>query len=237
MSSQREYERRWIKYARKVLSTPCGCNCDGEISWPGYIGKDYHLGRVLLVGAIHNDPVLRKSGILEIIPKVEAFKRATPPQKDQLYIDAVRKAYLQAIPKWATYVNEKGRRINNTVWAHLLSLLDAFGIPLTQFAFTNLAKCALPAGAGWAIERRRIKGHESVTPISALIQSLEPRYVLIAKERRDLPEILGLKSNPLILRFCNNRTFSSELVPFETWKRKDAIALKPYSVERSWTPA
>jgi hypothetical protein len=105
MTTQAQFESRWLAYARKVMTVPCGCECDRDTSWPGYIGKDYELGRVLLVGAIHNAPVLRNSGIFEILPDIDAFKRSPPGEQDHTYLRIVRNAYLAAIPKWATYPN------------------------------------------------------------------------------------------------------------------------------------
>ena len=209
-TTQDEFEARWLAYAHKVLTVPCGCPCDGELSWPGYLGQEYAVGRVLLVGAIHNAPVLRSSGIFEIAPDVEAFVKASPGDP-QRYLDVVREAYVKAIPRWKTYVNEKGQRITETVWKRLLLLVDAFGIPLTQIAFTNLAKCALPSGSGWAIEK-----------LAELIKHLEPRYVLIAKDCAGLSQILGLKANPPIPRYCHNLTFTSGTDLFSIWKQQDA---------------
>ena len=59
MTSQAGFERLWLGYARRVLSMPCGCTCDACIRWPGYLGSEYECGRVLLVGAIGMDPVMK----------------------------------------------------------------------------------------------------------------------------------------------------------------------------------
>lgn len=61
-----------------------------------------------------------------------------------------------------------------------------------------------------------------MTPLAQLITDLEPRYVLIAKECAGLSQILKLKSNPPIPRYCNNLTFTSGPDLFSIWKQRDA---------------
>jgi hypothetical protein len=120
-------------------------------------------------------------------------------------------AYKRAIPEWS----------KRTVWHNISVIVESLGQTFDEIAFTNLAKCGLPSGTSWSIEKRRMKAHDAATPISALVADLEPAYVLIAKDRSELSSVVDLANLPDSVRRCNNRTFVSQGVPRREWLPKD----------------
>jgi hypothetical protein len=228
-SVQATYEKRWLSYARDVLKQESGCPCDAdEIAWPGFIGANYAAGRVLIVGSIHNAPVLRSSGIYDIVPEVKTFLKNMPNVlADKQYLDAVRNAYMGAIPRWQRYVNENGLTVSGTVWTNIAKIVKALELAFADVAFTNLAKCGLPTKTSWPRERSRIEAHERATPLNRLIRDIEPHYVLLAKEQRDLEKIVVLETtSSTILRRCHNLNFTSNGERRDDWLPRDVSAYR-----------
>jgi hypothetical protein len=207
-----EFERAWIPYARHVLEQNAGCACDAdEIAWPGFIGPSYSTGMVLVVGSIHNAPVLRSSGVYDIVPKVrEWLSRRQTPESDRAYLDIVWQAHCAAIPRWQWYQNESGKWVSGAVWNGIEAAARGFGLTFSDIAFTNLAKCGLPTRTPWSLEKRRIIAHEADTPLTSIIDALKPRYVLLAKDAAELRTIVRLEERAgLVVRRCHNLSFMS----------------------------
>jgi hypothetical protein len=219
---QREIERRWCVYARRVLEQRAGCPCDtDDAAWPGFIGENYSVGRVLIVGSIHNAPVLRASGIYNVLPYAKRWVAADAGD-DSRYLRVVRAAYADAIPHWIRYVNDNGRYVAGAVWTNIAKVVGSLGLTLSDIAFTNLAKCGLPTKTSWRLERLRIEAHEQHTPLSRLIRDIEPQYVLIAKEVSGITEIVRLEPRELTLvRWCHNLNFTSAGRKRDVWLAED----------------
>lgn len=220
---QRELERRWCEYARRVHQRSAGCPCDvDDAAWPGFMGENYAVGRVLIVGSIHNAPVLRASGIYDVVPHVERWFHSEAPD-DRGYLRTLRAAYLAAIPNWKRYVNADGRQVTGAVWTNISKVVSKLGLTFADVAFTNLAKCGLPTKTSWPKERLRIEAHERCTPLSGLIRDIEPHYVLIAKEVDGIREIVRIEPREqTLVRWCHNLNFTSASRKRDVWLAEDA---------------
>jgi|GEM_PF-2810297 len=211
-------DEKWLKYAREVLQAPpdlLSC-CDGGVPsnssdpayaarirrWPGYIGKRYAIGRVLLVGAIHNPAKLFQAIGNDLEQEVRNWLVEEPSARSNgRYLDAVRRSYTAAYRKWAKF----------TVWRNFERLLGYCKLRFDEVAFTNLAKCYLepqrPQGkrVGYTEFVCRCNSHY---PINALCGAIKPALVLIASEAKKITEMTPIKvdtesSLPLVYRFVN----------------------------------
>jgi hypothetical protein len=223
MTTQSTFERSWLAYARRVLVERTECDCDDDIQWPGYLGAKYAEGRLLLVGAIHNAPVLEASGLSSIATFARTWAFTEPNDEgDETYLKTVRGAYLAAIPQWKQWHNDNGHLVTGTVWTNFKKIVDRLELSFEHVAFTNLAKCALPAGTKPSVEFQRIRRHESVTSISSLIAMLKPRLVIIAKDSRTVNRLVNVSSSLSRIRRCNNRTFVCDGLPISEWLPREA---------------
>jgi hypothetical protein len=108
--------------------------------------------------------------------------------------------------------------VSGTVWTNFERIVQALDLSYEDVAFTNLAKCALPSGSKAAHELNRIRCHEGATSLSSLIQILEPRLVIIAKDSQGANKLVKVRSSDATaIRRCNNRTFVSEGAPISDW--------------------
>lgn len=156
----------WLDYAHATVTRMTGCACDADIAWRGYMGAGYPNSRVLLVGAIHHTKVLNASGVLSIEPAIKAWGASPRTQacemeaRDRSYLSVVETAYVDAIPRWIRWTEPDGATRVGAVWSNFKKILDTLGFSFTDVAFTNLAKCALPAGTKQSVETRCIRAHE-----------------------------------------------------------------------------
>jgi hypothetical protein len=222
----------WLDYAFATVAEgrETGCACDADVAWPGYMGTGYPNHRVLLVGAIHHAKVLNASGLLSIVPCVKAWaanrtKACDVEALDRRYLLAVEKAYLEAIPRWIRWKEPNGASRVGAVWSNFEEILNALGLSFEHVAFTNLAKCALPAGTNQSEETRRIRFHERAWRLEKLIDKIDPLYVVIAKDNKAVNRIVGIPTSDRIRR-CNNRTFVSSGRLISEWLPKDAARYK-----------
>jgi hypothetical protein len=142
---------------------------------------------------------------------------------DETYLKTVRSAYLAAIPQWKQWHNDNGRLVTGTVWTNFKKIVDRLELSFEHVAFTNLAKCALPAGTKPSVEFERIRCHESATPLSSLIAMLEPRLVIIAKDSRRVSRLLDAKIDGARIRRCNNRTFVADRMLLPDWLSEEQV--------------
>jgi hypothetical protein len=190
------------------------------------MGSGYPGSRVLLVGAIHHAKVLNASGLLSIVPDVKAWgARPRTEALDRRYRSVVEKAYLKAIPRWIHWTEPNGASRRGVVWLNFEKILDALGLSFEHVAFTNLAKCALPAGTRQSEETRRIRAHESAWPLEKLIDKINPLYVVIAKDHKVVNRIVRIPTSDRIRR-CRNRTFVSSGRLISEWLPEDATRYK-----------
>jgi hypothetical protein len=82
----------------------------------------------------------------------------------------MQRAYSRTIPQWA------GRG----VWRQFDRIRLELGLNWDDVAFTNLAKCHVPAGV--KDDTRRITSCLAAFPIDAFIEMLEPIAVFVAKD-------------------------------------------------------
>ncbi len=223
---------KWLDYAYAAVAERrmTGCACDSDVAWPGYMGTRYPDRRVLLVGAIHHAKVLNASGLLSIVPCVKAWaanrtKACDAEALDRSYLSVVEKAYLEAIPGFICWKEPSGASRRGAVWSNFEKILDALGLSFEDVAFTNLAKCALPAGTRQSEETRRIRAHECAWPLARLIDKIDPLYVVIAKDNKVVNRIVGIPTSDRIRR-CHNRTFVASGVRLSEWLPKDATRYK-----------
>jgi hypothetical protein len=212
----------WLDYAHATVAGLTGCACDADVAWPGYMGTGYAKSRVLLVGAIHHAKVLNRSSLPSIAPYLKAWG-ATPRTKacDVEARDRMEKAYLKAIPHFIRWIEPNGARVGR-VWLNFEKILNALGLSFADVAFTNLAKCALPAGTKLSEETRRIRSHECAWQLATLIEKIDPLYVVIAKDNKAVNRIVRIPtSDRRIVRRCNNRTFVSSGRLLSEWLPED----------------
>jgi len=217
-----QYE--WLDYAHATVARMTGCACDADVAWPGYMGTGYPNSRVLLVGAIHHAKVLNRSGLLSIVPDLKAWG-ANPRTKacDVEALGRVEKAYVEAIPRWIRWKEPNGAIRVGAVWSNFEKILNALGLSFADVAFTNLAKCALPAGTKQSEETRRIRFHERAWPLAKLIDKIDPLYVVIAKDNKVVNRIVRIPtSDRRIIRRCCNLTFVSSGRRLSGWLPDDA---------------
>lgn len=216
---------KWLDYAHATVAErrTTGCACDADVAWPGYMGTRYPDGRVLLVGAIHHAKVLNASGLLSIVPEVKAWGASHRTEAlDRKYLSVVEKAYLDAIPGFIRWKEPSGASRRGAVWSNFKKILDALGLSFEDVAFTNLAKCALPAGTKQSEETRRIRAHERARRLRTLIDKIDPLYVVIAKDNKAVNRIVRIPtSDRRIVRRCNNRTFVSSGRLLSEWLPED----------------
>jgi hypothetical protein len=190
------------------------------------MGTGYPNSRVLLVGAIHHAKVLDRSGLLSIVPDLKAWG-ASPRTKacdacDLEALNRVEKVYLEAIPHFIRWTESDGARVG-AVWLNFQKILKKLGLSFADVAFTNLAKCALPAGTKQSEETRRIRFHERAWPLAKLIDKIDPLYVVIAKDNKIVNRIVRIPtSDRRIIRRCRNRTFVSSGSVLSEWLPDDA---------------
>lgn len=219
----------WLHYAYATVAEgrKTGCACDAGVAWPGYMGTRYPDSRVLLVGAVHHAKVLNASGLLSIVPDLKKWS-ASPRTRalDQSYLSVVEKAYLEAIPRWIRWTEPNGASRRGAVWSNFKKILDALGLSFEDVAFTNLAKCALPAGTKQSEETRRIRAHECAWRLATLIDKIDPLYVVIAKDNKVVNQIVLMPTSDRHIRRCNNRTFVSSDRLLSEWLPEDAARYK-----------
>ena len=222
-------QSEWLDYAHATVAVArmTGCACDADVAWPGYMGTGYPNSRVLLVGAIHHAKVLNQSGLLSIVPALKEWG-ASPRTKacdacDVEALNRVEKAYLEAIPRFIRWKAPNGAIRVGAVWSNFEKILNALGLSFADVAFTNLAKCALPAGTEQSEETRRIRFHESSAwPLAKLIDKIDPLYVVIAKDKEVVNAIIRIPTSDQRIRRCNNRTFVSSGRLLSEWLPDDA---------------
>lgn len=169
-------ETLWLDYARDVLTRGGGemnCCVSGDTDrisrWPGYLGSDYISGRVLLVGAVHNQ------ADMDATPEVPAIGSAAlqwigGDLSDSDYLALLRAKYPEAINFWS--------RGGGGVFRKFGAIRAALGISLEQCAISNIAKCTAMG--------RSAKYRESISacpvrfPLTCLIARLDPVLVFIA---------------------------------------------------------
>jgi hypothetical protein len=169
-------EDLWLDYAREVLTRGGGAmNCcvsgdtDRVSRWPGYLGPEYANGRVLFVGAVHNQEGMDSA---PGIPKIgaAAVEWIRGDRSDSEYLALLRAEYPAAI--------EYGGRHGSSVFAKFASIRANLSISLEQSATTNIAKCTAVTGS--------TKYGESIIacpmrfPLTDLISRLDPVLVFIA---------------------------------------------------------
>jgi hypothetical protein len=178
-------ESRWLIYARQVVRggpcKECSDRCDGDPRircWPGYLGKHYTKGRVLLVGEAHHEksrsiygPVIGPfftDSMLSVQSQVRDWYQDKISPRE--YLNAVRDAYKKSIEAWR----------GGGVWGCFEKIYAGLGRTLDQVASTNLAKCYCEPGCGDRLAMACVKRY----PVKQLIEALEPKAVFIAKSTR-----------------------------------------------------
>lgn len=219
----------WLAYAHATVTGMTGCPWNADVARPGYMGTGYSNSRVLIVGAIHHAKVLNASGKLSIVPAVKAWG-ATPRTEasdteasDRTYLSVVEKAYVDAIPRWIRWTEPSGAIRVGTVRSNFEKILVSLGLSFEDVAFTNLAKCALPAGTKQSLDMSRIRAHERAWPLAKLIEKIDALYVVIAKDNKVVNPIVRIPtSDQRIIRRCSNLTFVSLGRRLSEWLPEDA---------------
>jgi hypothetical protein len=169
-------EHLWLDYARDVLKhgggamNCCVCGDTDRISrWPGYLGPDYASGRVLLVGAVHNQ------ADMDATPEVSAIGAAAlewinGDRSDSAYLALLRAEYPKAIDFWC--------RHGGGVFRKFAEIRAALGSSLEQCAVSNIAKCTAVRGSKKYCES--INACPVRFPVTDLIARLDPVIVFIA---------------------------------------------------------
>ena len=178
--SQNEAEARWLCYARDVLTRGAGgamnCCIDGKTDrisrWPGYLGSDYAKGRVLFVGAVHNEQDLNAAPRIDEVRKAarEWIGGERSDAADANYLALLRDVYPGAIDCWCH---------GSSVFAKFAKISADLGIAFKQQCATgNIAKCSAPSGS--SKYSKSISRCPQCFPLTALIALLDPVLVFIA---------------------------------------------------------
>lgn len=169
-------ESLWLEYALDVLTRGGGAmNCcvsgqtDRISRWPGYLGPDYASGRVLLVGAVHNE------ADMDATPEVPAIGDGAVEwinghRSDSDYLAMLRVEYPRAINFWC--------RNGGGVFRKFTEIRAALGVSLGQCAISNIAKCTAVRGSKKYCES--ISACPLRFPLTDLIALLDPVIAFIA---------------------------------------------------------
>ena len=159
---------RFLKYAHTVVSAH---GCPNPDHWPGYLGPQYGIGRVLLVGMIHSSVGLDRTAgpMAKLTAEQHRWAHALRwPSSDQRYVETMREVYPMAAPSWA----------DGPVWRNFYKILAALNLRLEQVAFTNLAKCSWKSGDREL--NRVVRRCRARFPLQQLVEAIEPLAVFIA---------------------------------------------------------
>lgn len=198
---QEQFEENWLQWARSVLvSGPCkACTTnDGtifdQVLWPGYIGKRYSKGLVLLVGAVHNAKQLQTQEMEQLAEFAKSWVTERSSQSDHDYLEKLRSAYLtSARRKWIR---------DGQVWGVFRDIKNALGLSWEHVAFTNWNKCKTPAGGG--LYNKHINVYQDVFE-RLPITELRPSMVFICCGDR-AAVVNKIKNAPL--QNCHIRIFN-----------------------------
>ena len=151
-----------------------------EVRWPGYLGRGYQerVG-VLCVGAVHREArpedetgnSVKQRTNAELVNAHRRWARGRSPDEDSVYLEAVRRAYEDALPHWSRWKR------------HFLSLVqDHLGMSRTDIAWTNLAKCrvAIHRGNKTRTAWRQLTPlcQQEFSPVGQLVEAIRPGLVL-----------------------------------------------------------
>jgi hypothetical protein len=217
MIDQTRCDVRWLGYAWQVLNeagglmTCCigGASCEVQ-RWTGCLGAEYGSGRVLMVGAVHNKPVLEQ----DKAPLARAAKAwvesGRSSSADAAYLAAVRDFYRRVTPTW-----ELG-----TVWRTFAKLRDRLGVGSEQVAYANVAKCERRSGAGYD---RQIRQCFERFPLNRLVDALDPAIILIALNNQTYAKVAAgsgtVHDGKRIFQYDNMHLTDPAGRRFEIWVR------------------
>ena len=115
--------------------TCCVTGPSNEVQrWTGCLGAEYASGRVLMVGAVHNKPVLSQDRAPLALAAKVWVDAGRSGGTDAAYLAEVRDFYRQVTPTW-----ENG----GTVWRTFAKLRAQLGVRSEEVAFSNIAKCEM----------------------------------------------------------------------------------------------
>ena len=219
MNSQIETDRRWLEYARDVLTRdggPMNCCVSGTTDrisrWPGYLGPNYASGRVLFVGAVHNEEFLFKARTIQSLGAAGATWIREGRVGDAAYLAAMRLYYPEAARFWQ---NSRG------VFWNFCALRAELKVDLEQVAIANLAKCyASPEKKDPKKKYSQVIAecpNPNRFPLRDLVERLNPAIIFIATTS-DCARLDGVKHD-------GRRVFQ-----FENWFHGRDAKMRPLKV-------
>jgi hypothetical protein len=206
---------KWLEYAWDVVSSSgsvaqhrhecirlggafSGETCkpgDATLRYPGYFGKHYENGRILLIGAVHNGNALFTESFRSVEDATSVWRstaRLPSPDSDDNYLDRLRSGYGAAMPAWGPL-----RRFGN--------VLEVLNLGLSSAVYMNVAKC-------WSYPRKpstigagkqddllmEFCSVESAYDIGRLVGLLDPLQIYVSA--RNVYDAVALWSNWVIAR-------------------------------------
>jgi hypothetical protein len=167
---------------------------------------------VLLVGAIHNERELftNEIKVLEVETR-DWYDRKISNRK---YLNSVRNAYEKSADRWS----------NKAVWSGFGIIRAELGLQFKQTAFTNLAKCYLPAGAAGGTERS-LRACLGQNPLQRLCTALDPQWILVAQTSEKTRPVLRRLNNDNCRIWQYENTFNRRkwdetnrrFIPWDEW--------------------
>ena len=214
--NQASCDGRWLNYAWKVLTedggltTCCVTGTSNEVQrWTGCLGGDYSSGRVLMVGAVHNKPVLEQDKAPLALAARAWVDSGRSSTADSRYIAAVRDFYRRVTPTW---------EYGGTVWRTFAKLRDRLSVDVEQVAYANVAKCEMRTGLGYG---QLIQQCLRRFPLNDLVDAVNPAIVLIALDNQSFTKAIGVggivHDGRRIFQYNNRNLTDPAGRRFETW--------------------
>jgi hypothetical protein len=179
-------ESRWLDYAWKVLieqgglMTCCITGASNEVQrWTGCLGANYGLGRVLMVGAVHNKPVLEQDKAPLALAAKTWVDSGRSGANDGAYLAAVRDFYRRVAPTW---------EYGGTVWRTFAKIRERLNLRSEEVAYTNVAKCEMRTGFGYG---QLIRECLHRFPLNNLVEAVNPAIVLVALSNQTYTKAAG----------------------------------------------
>lgn len=223
-------EKAWLAWAREVIRTNGTQNrcrvCKNEattaferVLWPGYIGENYRVGGMLLVGAVHNREEFETKPISRLAAFAERWARGSERHPDDEYLRMLRAAYLESATK---PISKTGRSwTDGTVWRAFDALRKDAGLQWSDVAFTNWSKCASPTQSVNAVRNRLYREHiwDDVPVLQRLpIKELRPGAVfVICGDAKVVSAIRKSKLNVPIVRVFVQYGYKSKFPDERRW--------------------
>lgn len=191
-------EKRWLGYAWRVVNCPqshldacrrAGAAVPGpsrvdgnDMRLPGYLGRNYRSGGIICVAAVSREPsledekeesaTLRTNNAKIFQVTREWIKNGRSRGNDALYLESIRSAYENALPKWPRWTR------------HFKSLVvDYLKMDVTEVIWTNLAKCRVPIDRGSKARQAEARltrlCQRKFIPMREIVDIVRPTAVLV----------------------------------------------------------